>query len=308
MQRSGVRVVFKLDRSGKESVLYSFAGEPDGRYPAAGLVRDDWGNLYGTASQGGAYGYGVIFKLEPDGKETVVYSFTGGTDGGGPFATLIRDEEGNLYGTARQGGEPGSCFGEGCGVIFKLERGGNEKVLYAFRGAPDGAGPTSSLIRDEDGTLYGNAGGGGNTGPNCGAFGCGVVYKVDRNGKESVLYTFTGGTDGESPTGRLFRAEHKLYGVAYYGGDLSGCFGSGCGEVFALNEAGKKSVLHAFTGEADGGVPDAGLTGDEDGKIYGSTEFGGDVTGPTGMCGGGCGVVFEVKAGEECHDNAAPDE
>ncbi|MBV9763160.1 MAG: hypothetical protein JO340_21535 [Acidobacteriaceae bacterium] len=302
----GCGVVFKIDRHGNESVVYTFQGDADGRNPAAGLVRDEWGSLYGTTPDGGEYGSGTVYKLDNDGKETIVYSFTGGTDGGGPFSGLIRDDKGNLYGTTRQGGAPGSCFGEGCGVVYKIDRSGKQAVIYAFQGAPDGAAPTASLIRDEDGNLYGNAGSGGNTGQYCGSFGCGVVYKIDRNGKESVLYTFAGAQDGEIPTGRLFRLDHKLYGVTYYGGEVSDCFGFGCGEVFELNQAGKKRVVYTFTGEADGGVADAGLTGDEEGNIYGSTEFGGDVTGPTGLCGGGCGVVFEVKVRAERHDSDTP--
>ena len=101
---SGDGVVFKVDPAGKETVLYSFTGGADGAGPSGDLVRDSDGNLYGTTSGGGPSNAGVVFKLDPTGKETVLYSFTGGADGANPFAGLIRDEAGNLYGTASAGG------------------------------------------------------------------------------------------------------------------------------------------------------------------------------------------------------------
>jgi|SRR5450755_1662252 uncharacterized repeat protein (TIGR03803 family) len=99
--------VFKLDATGKETVLYRFTGSPDGSYSESGLLLDAPGNLYGTTPDGGASGYGTVFKVDPTGKETVVYSFTGGGDGGNPTAALARDPQGNLYGTTRNGGTSG---------------------------------------------------------------------------------------------------------------------------------------------------------------------------------------------------------
>jgi uncharacterized repeat protein (TIGR03803 family) len=99
----GCGTVFKLDAAGNERVLHSFHGEPDGRYPDAGLVRDHAGNLYGTTEQGGASSVGTVFKLDMAGNETVLYSFRDSPDGALPHAGLVRDHAGNLYGTMLRG-------------------------------------------------------------------------------------------------------------------------------------------------------------------------------------------------------------
>lgn len=115
--------VFKVTATGHETVLYNFTCTPDGAYPYAGLVRDPAGNLYGTTSEGGAYDQGAVFELSPNGTERVLYSFTGGEDGGRPTADLLLDAAGNLYGTTSFGGDLSLCpaFGEsGCGVVFRL--------------------------------------------------------------------------------------------------------------------------------------------------------------------------------------------
>ena len=110
-----------------EKVLYTFTGETDGYLPNGTLVRDSEGNLYGTTQRGGDNncdegGCGVVFKLDTTGRETVLYSFTGGSDGANPIASLIQDSAGNLYGTASAGGIfDGACVGLGCGVVFKLQ-------------------------------------------------------------------------------------------------------------------------------------------------------------------------------------------
>src|SRR5208282_3849903 len=96
-------VVFKVDPSGNETVLYTFTGGADGGYPLAGVIRDSAGNLYGTTNGGGASGAGVVFKVDTSGNETVLYTFTGGSDGGSPWGGVIRDSKGNLYGTADVG-------------------------------------------------------------------------------------------------------------------------------------------------------------------------------------------------------------
>src|SRR5271157_4984795 len=96
------------------SVLYTFTGSPDGAFPVAGLVRDAQGNLYGTTQGGGARGAGTVFKVDTTGKETVLYSFTGGADGAYPGAGLLRDAQGNLYGTTVYGGDL-ACT-NGCGT------------------------------------------------------------------------------------------------------------------------------------------------------------------------------------------------
>jgi uncharacterized repeat protein (TIGR03803 family) len=113
--------IFKLERGGTESILYSFTDGPDGGHPTGGLIRDSGGNLYGTTLFGGIQGHlGVVFKLEPAGNETPLYSFTGGADGANPLGDLVMDKAGNLYGTAQAGGQV--CLGNssGCGVVFKI--------------------------------------------------------------------------------------------------------------------------------------------------------------------------------------------
>jgi uncharacterized repeat protein (TIGR03803 family) len=128
----------------------------------------------------------VVYKLDAAGQETVLHTFTGGTDGGTPNAGLVRDSAGNLYGTAFGGGDHRECV-LGCGVVFKVSPAGHERVLYAFKGAPDGANPVAGVIRDSAGNLYGTTIYGGSAG---GDLGGGVVYKVDTAGHETVLYTF----------------------------------------------------------------------------------------------------------------------
>src|SRR5271166_876296 len=122
-------------------VLYTFTGGADGGNPVGGLIRDDKGNLYGTTCCGGTHGAGTVFVLDKAGKETVLYSFTGGQDGDQPYASLIRDARGNLYGTTFWGGSSTECNGgTGCGVVFKLDKSGRETVLHAFTGTGgDGA-------------------------------------------------------------------------------------------------------------------------------------------------------------------------
>ena len=167
----GCGTVFKVDATGQESILYTFTGGADGGVPLAGLVRDATGNLYGTAAGFGTYDSGTVFKLDPSGKETVLYSFKGGADGEDPLAGLVRSPDGSLYGTTAYGGNGACSFG--CGTVFKLDPHGHEIVLHSFTGGADGAYPNAVLVRDSAGNLYGTAGGGGD--PNCG---CGTVFKI----------------------------------------------------------------------------------------------------------------------------------
>lgn len=150
-------VVFKLDRTGQESVVYNFTGGNDGGYPYAGVVLDKKGNLYGTTYIGGASDQGTVFKLTPAGKETVLYSFTGGVDGSNPTARLLWDRHGNLYGTTYYGGASNA------GVVFRLDHTHKLTVLHSFDYANDGGYPTGALIRDADGNLYGTATAGGSS-------------------------------------------------------------------------------------------------------------------------------------------------
>jgi uncharacterized repeat protein (TIGR03803 family) len=238
-------VVFRLDTSGKETVLYNFCSQPgcpDGEDPGAGLIQDAKGNLYGTTYGGGTpqcgdkgQGCGVVFKLDTAGKETVLYSFLGGKDGGNPFAGVMQDPNGNRYGTTY-----GYFFGDGYnyGSVFKLS-GTGEETLYTFcaqSGCSDGAFPEAGVVRGANGSLYGTTSAGGEPGCSYG-LGCGVVFKLDRKGKETVLYSFcrqSGCADGASPYAGLIQdAKGNLYGTTNAGG-VNNCGGYACGTVFKL--------------------------------------------------------------------------
>jgi len=174
-----------------ESVLYSFCAHSnctDGVSPAAGLAFDQNGNQYGTTFFGGAGEVGVVFKLTPKGKETVLYSFCphfdNCPDGQLPQAGLVFDQKGNLYGTTSAAGT--HCGG--CGTVFKLTPKGEETVLHSFGVGSDGFDPRAGLVFDQKGNLYGTTFSGG-------AHGDGIVFKLTPNGKETVLYSFCGRTN-----------------------------------------------------------------------------------------------------------------
>jgi uncharacterized repeat protein (TIGR03803 family) len=278
---SGFGTVFKVSKNGKETVLYSFTGTAgDGVAPLAGLVQDASSNLYGTTAGGGASGFGTVFQVSKTGKETVLYSFTGtGGDGATPQAGLVRDAKGTLYGATFGGGASGH------GTVFMLDKTGKETVLYSFSGGTDGGNPYFGyLIRDGAGNLYGTTQVGGDTSGGCGSGGCGVVFKLDKKGKETVLHTFTGTAgDGGWPFAGVARdANGNLYGTTQIGGV------SGGGTVFMLDKTGKETVLYSFSGGADGGYPLAGVVRDAKGNLYGTTEEGGA---------SGLGAVFKVGRG-----------
>jgi uncharacterized repeat protein (TIGR03803 family) len=219
-----VGTVFKIDKSGKETVLYSFTGAnggPDGASPLGGVILDASGNLYGSTAYGGLGNTGTVFKIDAAGKETVLYRFTGGnngsTDGKNPMGGLVMDAAGNLYGTTSIGGT------NGAGTIFKVDPHENETALHSFAGSADGSYPQSPLSRDAVGNLYGNADGGTN--------GVGAVFKYDTAGNESLLHSFSG-PDGEYPGGALFLNSTST-GVVIYGTTQQGG-ASGWGTVFEI--------------------------------------------------------------------------
>jgi uncharacterized repeat protein (TIGR03803 family) len=277
------------------SVLYSFAGPPDGAEPTAALIKDKAGNLYGTTSLGGAGtctlagipGCGTAFKLDTSGNETVLHNFTDSPDGAIPVAGLIMDKAGNLYGTTAFGGIA-TCFsGLGCGTVFKLDTSGNETVLHSFTNSPDGAAPSAVLIRDKAGNLYGTtAFGGASTNIPC-FEGCGTVFKLDTSGNETLLHSFTfSGADGIIPeAGLIMDKAGNLYGTTYNGGASGNCLG-GCGTVFKVDTSGNETVLHSFGSMAGDGIsPAAGLIMDKAGNLYGTTRAGGAY---------GAGTVFKI--------------
>ena len=200
----------------------------------------------------------------------VLYSFTGGTDGAYPYASLVRDAAGNLYGTTSEGGDF-ACSSAGCGTVFKVDASGNETVLYSFRGGSDGAYPQASLMRDGAGNLYGTTSAGG-TSKN------GTVFKVDSTGAERVLYSFRGyPSDGADPRGGLIKdSAGNLYGTTSLGGTTPCNPDTGCGTVFKLSASVNETVLHSFTGvPPDGASPFDGLILDWAGNLYGTTDGGG---------------------------------
>ena len=264
----GAGVVYRIDISGNETALHRFEGGADGKNPYGPLIRDAEGNIYGTTRSGGAAGFGCVFKLDPSGHYTVLYSFQGGADGRYPTSGVIRDQAGNLFGTTVNGGARTSS-----GVVFKLDAAGNETVLHRFREGGDGRFPSSGVILDAEGNLYGTTERGG-------VAGVGVVYKVDVGRNETVIYSFTGTGDGGYPSGGVTRdTAGNLYGTAGYGGTWD------AGVVFMLDPAGHETVLYSFTGGTDGGTPAAGVILGPAGNLFGTTLYGGARGG---------GVVFKV--------------
>jgi uncharacterized repeat protein (TIGR03803 family) len=268
---TGDGTVFEITPAGVETVLHSFAGQPnDGAYPSAGLVDVD-GTLYGTTYEGGTNNDGTVFEINPStGQETVLYSFTGANgDGAFPEADLV-DVDGTLYGTTYEGGTNND------GTVFEITPAGVETVLHSFAGQPnDGANPLAGLV-DVDGTLYGTTSAGGTSGN-------GTVFEINPStGEETVLYSFTGANgDGSYPAaGLVMGANGNLYGTTYYGGTNND------GTVFEINPStGDETVLYSFTGaNGDGAYPSAGLV-DVDGNLYGTTEYGGTDD---------AGTVFEI--------------
>jgi uncharacterized repeat protein (TIGR03803 family) len=260
------------------SVIHNFTGGSDGANPLSGFLMAN-GSFVGTASSGGSAGLGVVFKMSATGEETVLHEFTGGTDGANPEGHLVKDKQGNFYGTTTAGGSANA------GTVFKVTGKGVETVLFSFPSYGDGASPVAGLAIDTAGNLYGTTSVGG-------ANSVGTVFELSPpkgSGKawtERVLYSFGAGTDGANPVGGVtFDAAGNLYGTTSAGGTYS------YGTVFELTPSGsswKETVLHEFALESDGGVPYAGLVADSKGDFYGAATDGGG----GGESGGG--TVFEL--------------
>ena len=262
------------------TTLHSFTGS-DGTLPYSGLISDASGALYGTTAYGGLYSEGTVFKLTPPAKpggawtETVLHNFTAGNDGAIPYAGLIADASGAVYGAAYYGGTYGA------GTVFKLTptRNGNWtfSVIYAFAaGTNDGSNPNAALISDAAGALYGTTVSGG------GPYNNGTVFKLSPPSTpggawtETILYSFGGGNDGVNPYGGLiFDESGALYGTTYFGG---GSYYAGT--VFKLTPpstsggAWTETILHTFSG-GDGAYPYPTLISDSSGALYGNTANGG---------------------------------
>ena len=267
-------VIYKVDPSGNETVLHSFTGGADGGFPI-GVVVDSAANLYGTTAFGGSGSQtglqeGVVFKLDPAGNQTVLYSFTGLSDGGVPEAAPTLDQAGNLYGTTSQGGLGG-------GVVYEIDAAGKYKVLYAFTGGTDGAEPYAGVILDQAGNLYG-------TNVRYGTGGEGVVYRLDAAGNYSVLHSFPGPVGVGAPVGGVvLDASGNLYGAAD-GDGTAGCgLTSGCGVVYEISQTGQFTALYTFGG---------GAGGDGSGAL--ALNAAGDVCGPAGAGPSGGGLIYRL--------------
>jgi uncharacterized repeat protein (TIGR03803 family) len=278
----GYGTVFKVDKAGNETIIHSFAGGTEGDRPNAGLVEDAAGNLYGTTQYGGrgcdGRGCGTVFRISPDGRETVLYRFADLPDGASPMGGVALDASGNIYGTTWLGGA------YSFGTVFKIDICGREKVLHSFAGGSDGANPLDAPVLDKAGNMYGTTASGGASGTT--PLGLGTLFKVDTAGHESIVYTFTGGSDGANPYAHLLAdAAGNLYGTATSGGV------TGNGTVFEFSDGGL-TPLYGFSspnsnGEnADGQYPMGGLITDSAGNLYGTTVQAGT---------NGWGSVFELQ-------------
>jgi uncharacterized repeat protein (TIGR03803 family) len=252
------------------TTLFSFQAKA-GEYPVAGVVIDSAGNLYGTTQQGGAHGLGTIFKVDANGKETVLHSFSGGkSDGAYPTAGLAFDSKGNLYGTTELGGTWNR------GTVFKVSK--TTSVLYSFKATGgDGVYPISGVVLDKAGNIYGTTQQGGTRG-------YGTVFKLSAAGKESVLHSFKNIPDGAYPcAGLILDAKGNLYGTTQLGGAPQND-----GTVFKLSSSGKETVLHRFTyTKGDGAYPIGGVVRDKSGNLYGTASDGGAF---------GIGIVFKLNS------------
>ena len=272
----GCGVAYKLTNSGGTwafSVIYAFTGGDDGSGPGARVTIDHQGNVYGMTPIGGADGLGTIYQLHPNANGSyalkVIHTFTGGADGATGSAGKMVLRNGHLYGAATVGGLNGS------GTAFALTptQSGewDFKTIYSFKGQPDAGFPYGALLFDNSGNAYG-------TTYYDGANDLGAVYELSPKPtgewKEKVLYSFKGGSDGNSSISNLvFDAAGNLYGTTSEGG-------LGTGTIFELspgqNGQWTESLPHLFQGPPDGAFPYTGMVGNRAGTFYGATVHGGD--------------------------------
>ena len=260
--------VFKIDSTGKETILFTFNLPVSGSSPDTPLIQDQTGNLYGIVQEGGPGNGGLVYKLSPQGDQTILHAFQLGPKGSPviPTGGLLMDKSGNLFGTTLSGGKCSS----GCGVIFRLDPAGKLHLLYKFTGGSDGSEPFGPLVQDARGNLYGVARAGGDLScpdPDSPGDGCGTVFKLAKNGALTVLHTFAGGKDGSVPQGGLaMDAAGNLYGVTGVGGNHE------FGTAFKISKDGKYTILHRFL-RKEGTSPNGGLVLDDAGNLYGTAAF-----------------------------------
>jgi len=292
-QQLGCGLVYKLTAHGSGwtlSPLYAFTGSSDGNMPLSRVVFGPDGALYGTTQSGGigcnGDGCGTIYRLTPPATicrsfscpwtETIIHKFNG-FDGAMPSGDLVFDQSGNIYGTTQKGGMDNE------GTVFQLSHSSGGWTLNTLLSCTfaSGLAPQSGVILDQAGNVYGTTYAGGS--------GFGVVFELSPSGSgwsEAILYTFHDGADGGYPSGLIFDAAGKLYGMTFVGGV------NGRGTVFQLSPSdGSWSllVLHSFTGGLGGGTLLASLTFDPAGNLYGVTTNAGQ---------NGAGNVFELSNGD----------
>jgi uncharacterized repeat protein (TIGR03803 family) len=193
----------------------------------------------------------------------LLYSFKPPSGPDLPVAPLIRDSAGDLYGTTAEGGLGGLAYG----TVFKLDKTHTLTVLHSFASGNDGNTPTAGLLRDVAGNLYGTTYLGGGTA--CGGPGCGIVYKIDASGTETVLHSFNR-SDGAGPSGNVVRDKSgNLYSTTYYGGSAD------YGTVFKVDTTGTLTTLYTFTNTGDGYFPNGSVVRDAAGNLYGTCLDGG---------------------------------
>jgi len=273
----GCGVAYELSNSGSgwtQTVIHTFTGGADGYGPGAGLTLDPHGDLFGMTPTGGSNGLGVIYQLRrgPHGGWglRVVHAFTGGKDGSsGSKGRLLPGPSGSLFGVATTGGA------HGAGVAFALLQGSQGlklRPLYQFHGDPDAGFPYGALSMDAAGHLFG-------TSYYDGAYESGAVYELARvhgTWHEKVLYSFTGGSDGSGPISNVnVDPSGVLYGTTSEGGGMT----CGCGTIYQLTPGAHgswtESVIHAFSGAPDGGLPYSGMVSGPSGTYFGASVHGG---------------------------------
>ncbi len=261
---NGNGTVFRMSSAGVLTELHLFTGGADGSSPGAPLIQGLDGNLYGTTFFGGTNveDEGVVFKITTAGTLTTLWQFSGGADGGEPIAALVQGNDGNFYGTTSQGGA------HNAGTIFRITPPAIFTTLYSFTGTADGGIPAAGLIQGLDNNYYGTTSAGGMGGN-------GTIFQITPQGTLTTLYRFLGGAgDGSGPEAGLIQVNSTNFlGTTYFGGPTDN------GVAFRLNITGTGTntvtVLHSFSGGADGANPVAGLMLANDGKYYGTASAGG---------------------------------